>query len=81
MCSRRRAFGVFGALVRVAEIVEITQSIRECRDPRDDKYLELAVCGDAKYIVSGDLDLLTMSPYGNIAIVTPANFLQRVSED
>jgi putative PIN family toxin of toxin-antitoxin system len=35
------------ALVREAELVEITKVITACRDPKDDKFLELAVCGNA----------------------------------
>jgi len=50
--------------------------IAGCRDPRDDKFLELAVSGDADLIVSGDADLLTLSPFRGIPIVRPAVFAQ-----
>lgn len=62
-------------LVRQAESVEITVPVRACRDPNDDKILELATNGDADYIVTGDDDLLVMNPFRNIAIITPAEFL------
>ncbi len=55
--------------------VSITESITECRDPKDDKYLELAVSGEADYIVSGDQDLLIMHPFRDIPILRPAEFL------
>ena len=32
--------------------------MRACRDPKDDKFLELAISGDARYLVTGDRDLL-----------------------
>src|SRR6266849_5744108 len=35
------------ALVREAELVEVTDVVRECRDPQDDKFLALAVSGKA----------------------------------
>jgi hypothetical protein len=36
--------------------VEIDETISECRDPKDNKFLELAVCGKADFIISGDKD-------------------------
>lgn len=62
-------------LVRQAESVEITVPVRACRDPNDDKILELAVNGRANYIVTGDDDLLVMNPFRGIEIVRPAEFL------
>ena len=35
-------------LSQQVERVKINQQIRESRDPKDDKFLELAVCGEAK---------------------------------
>ena len=62
-------------LVRQAESVEITEPVRACRDPNDDKILELAVNGRANYIVTGDDDLLVMNSFRGIEIVRPAEFL------
>jgi putative PIN family toxin of toxin-antitoxin system len=67
--DRQRFFELFA---RVAEWVTITTTIRRCRDPKDDKFLELAVDGKADWIVSGDKDLLELSPYEEILIITPA---------
>ena len=63
------------ALVREAEVVDVTESIAECRDPKDDKFLELAVNGGASHIITGDRDLLVLHPFRKIAIVTPQDFL------
>ena len=46
-----------------------------CRDPKDEMYLEAAVGGRAKAIVSGDKDLLTLGSIQNIPILTPRAFL------
>jgi putative PIN family toxin of toxin-antitoxin system len=43
-----------GRVMAAAELVTITERIAACRDPTDDKFLELAVNGDADLIVSGD---------------------------
>ena len=59
-----------------AELVTITERIAACRDPKDDKFLELAVNGRADLIVSGDGDLLALNPFRGIPIVTPATFVQ-----
>ncbi len=62
-------------LGRVAEMVPITHMIRACRDPKDDKFLELAVNGGASVIVTGDKDLLALNPFRKIAILTPRQYL------
>ena len=63
-------------LMGAAELVTITERIVACRDPTDDKFLELAVNGHADLIVSGDGDLLALNPFRDIPIVTPATFVQ-----
>ena len=55
--------------------VEPDQTITECRDSKDDKFLELAVCGKADFIISGDEDLLILNPFRNIRILTPSRFI------
>jgi uncharacterized protein len=66
-------------LMAAAELVTITERIVACRDPTDDKFLELAVNGHADLIVSGDGDLLALNPFRDIPIVTPAVFVQSVA--
>jgi predicted nucleic acid-binding protein len=51
--------------------------IRECRDPKDDKFLEVALNGKADLIITGDADLLTLHPWREIAILSPANYLNQ----
>lgn len=60
--------------------VEITETITACRDPKDDKFLELAVSGGAVYLVTGDSDLLALHPFRGISILTPGDFLNRLSQ-
>ena len=68
------------AFVRHAEVVEITETVRACRDPKDDMFLEVAVSGKASHIVTGDADLLALGPFRSIAIVAPATYLVQVQE-
>jgi putative PIN family toxin of toxin-antitoxin system len=62
-------------LVREAVVVDITEEVRACRDAKDDKFLELAVCGGACCVVTGDVDLLALHPFRGIAILSAAQFL------
>lgn len=48
-------------VLAAAEVVPVTEQIVACRDPKDDKFLELAVNGRADFIVSGDADQLVLS--------------------
>jgi uncharacterized protein len=65
-------------MLAAADLVTITERIAACRDPTDDKFLELAVNGHADLIVTGDGDLLALNPFRGIPIVTPASFVQGV---
>ncbi len=58
-----------------AELVTIAGRVIMCRDPKDDKFLELAVNGHADVIISGDADLLVLDSFRGIPIVTPAAFI------
>jgi uncharacterized protein len=62
-------------LLGLVEFVEITVQIDECRDPKDNKYLELAIGGKADLIVTGDEDLLVLHPFRQIPIVSIQTFL------
>lgn len=66
---------VIRLLVLRSELVQADVQIAVCRDPKDDKFLEVAVSGQADVIVSGDEDLLTLDPYASIPIVAPSRFL------
>jgi len=66
-------------MLAAAELVTSTERIAACRDPADDKFLELAVNGHAALIVSRDRDLLALNPFRQIPIVTPAAFVQGVA--
>ena len=57
-----------------AEFVPIIQLVRACRDPKDDKFLEVALNGRADVIITGDADLLGIHPWQGIALASPSNF-------
>jgi predicted nucleic acid-binding protein len=47
----------------------------------DNMFLEVALSGLADYVVSNDGDLLTLSPFEGIPIITPPLFLQQLDGD
>ena len=64
------------------EAVAPEQRITACRDPSDDKFLEVAVTGKADIIVSGDQDLLVLNPFAAEGpILPPAGFLQMLDAE
>ena len=64
------------ALLKETELVEITEQIDVCRDPKDNKFLELAICGKADFIITGDDDLLDLDPFRELRIISPRDFLE-----
>ncbi|MCX6053923.1 MAG: putative toxin-antitoxin system toxin component, PIN family [Chloroflexi bacterium] len=60
------------------EVVTPQRKINTCRDPKDNKFLEVAVMGNVDCIVSGDADLLILTPFENIPILRPMEFLSRL---
>ena len=68
-------------LLGIVEFVEVTMQIDECRDIKDNKYLELAVSGGANLILTGDEDLLVLHPFRQISILKIQTFLLSIERD
>ena len=64
------------AYKEIVEWVPIIERVQACRDPKDDKFLELAVNGKAEYIITGDKDLLVLHPFNNIKILSTKAFIE-----
>jgi len=66
-------------LIRLrGELVIPQRNITVYRDPKDDKFLEASLVGRADCVVSGDADLLDLTPFEDIPILRPAEFLARL---
>ena len=68
-------------VTQTAQLYEIdtaseAASLSACRDPKDDKFLALAMACEAMVIISSDADLLSLQRWNNIAIISPADFLE-----
>ena len=75
--SRETRLTFLRLLPTLAEHVPVTTTVTACRDPRDNKFLELGIDGHADYIITGDADLLALHPFRSIDIVMPRDFLTR----
>jgi putative PIN family toxin of toxin-antitoxin system len=72
---RERREYVLGILRDEAVWFEPAVRVADCRDPKDDKYLELALAAGAETLVSGDDDLLVLHPWRDVRILRPAEYL------
>ena len=71
--TRERILDVVAA---AALVVEPGEAVTDCRDRKDNIYLELALAANATAIVSSDNDLLSLDPWRGIRIVSPSEYLQ-----
>jgi putative PIN family toxin of toxin-antitoxin system len=76
--DQRLAF--FRAFISLAEPVTITTEITACRHPPDDKFLSLAVSGNANLILTGDKDLLALHPFEGFDILNANSYLEYIAE-
>jgi putative PIN family toxin of toxin-antitoxin system len=70
---RRRFLEIYEDRSKPCAVLHV---VDECRDPRDNKFLELALSGRAELIVTGDRDLLVLHPWRGVAVLTPAMYLE-----
>lgn len=66
---------------RELELLTSTESVRLCRDPRDDMFLELVTAADVGWLITGDRDLLAVGKFRQARILTPAAFLQAIENE
>jgi putative PIN family toxin of toxin-antitoxin system len=68
--------GIIKLVTIYSEIVKTDgYELFECEDPDDNKFVECAMAGNCKTIVSGDKHLLKLSGFQNINSLTPRKFV------
>ena len=72
-----RAERILDLLATAAASFLPNETVSDCRDAKDNKYLELALAAGAATIVSSDDDLLVLDPWRGIRIISPANYVAR----
>jgi len=68
---------VLDIVTSTAARFEPTVPVTDCRDPNDNKYLELALASAAEITVSSDNDLLVPNPWRGVRILTPAAYVRQ----
>ncbi|WP_286391908.1 putative toxin-antitoxin system toxin component, PIN family [Pseudanabaena mucicola] len=70
-----------GLSIRIKTVwlfVEILNQVQLCRDPKDDKFIDLALNGDASHLITGDNDLLVLNPIANTSVINPRTFWDEI---
>lgn len=75
--SRQERATVLAHYLHLVEIISITANVEDCRDPKDNKFLELALSGNANLIITSDDDLRVLDPYQGIPIITARDYSER----
>jgi len=73
---RDRAHGAINLVLARSVRVKLRGTVKRCRDPHDDKFLEYAALAEADLLIAGDKDLLTLGSHDGTRIITPAEYLQ-----
>lgn len=71
----------FDSLLSIFKIIKTNTYVEICRDKDDNKFIDCAIEIKAKYIISGDKDLLDIKNYRNISIITVDEFLKKQKEE
>jgi putative PIN family toxin of toxin-antitoxin system len=66
-------------ILEEAEVVEPSEQLSVCRDPKDNKFFECALAGEADYIVSEDQDILNVGRYRGVKTVRAEEFIALLS--
>ena len=72
---------LLGQFRAVTAVIVPTVTVTDCRDAKDNKYLELALAASATTIVSSDGDLLVLHPWRGVRILFPAAYLAEAEGD
>lgn len=59
--------------------VDVSDCFNDCRDKKDNFLLDLAVSGQANYLITGDLDLLILNPFHDVEIISYQSFQKMYS--
>lgn len=73
--ERDRAEVALEAILARAIRTRLRGTVKVCRDPNDDMFLECALRAGADLIIAGDKDLLVLGSYKGTRIVTPAEYV------
>jgi putative PIN family toxin of toxin-antitoxin system len=69
----------FAAYYRAhCELVHVTSRVEDCADPKDNKFLELALDSKADLLIASDVHLTALNPWRGLVIINPSGFLELI---
>ncbi len=77
--GREKRHQVLDEILMGARFVSPQGRLKLCRDPKDDKFLDVAAMAPVSILITGDQDLLVLETIEQISIVNPADFLRLLS--
>jgi putative PIN family toxin of toxin-antitoxin system len=77
----RRAHLALETVLARSMRVRIRGTVKRCRDPHDDMFLECATLADASVLIAGDHDLLVLKTHRRTRIITPAEYVSMRPDD
>ena len=77
---RERRLAAVSRYRYLVEMVPTVTPLQICIDPKDDKFLSLAVSGNASLVLTSDDHLLRLNPFRGVDILSPAQYLRRVAQ-
>lgn len=67
---------ILSLFYKYGKLVNVVSNIADCRDPKDNFLLNLAIDSNADYLVTGDSDLLTLKRIRKTRILTWSDLLK-----
>lgn len=71
----KEAQNILNYTIRSSITIETIKSHIQCRDPKDNKFIDCALSANADFIITGDNDLLVLKQIESTKIVTVDEFL------
>lgn len=68
------------SIVENCIMIDPKKKINICHDADDNKFIEAAVEGEVKFIITQDKHLLKVKKYNDVEIITPKEFLKKFSQ-
>ena len=65
---------------KYGKLIQVVSNVDECRDPKDNFLLSLAIDSNADYLVTGDSDLLILKQIKNTRIIKWNEFLKEINK-
>jgi uncharacterized protein len=62
----------------MVQVIDVLEEVQDCRAPKDDKFLSLALAAKVDLIVSSDADLQVLNPYRGIPVLSPVQVMALV---